>query len=97
MYIYVTSTNDLMSQPTHTARMIYMGTDVKKAENVISERYQNFWQPNENFPKEPFSDIYSALPPEIQREMIQFYICNEFWYSIELVEFEDHCAMCDIR
>ncbi len=81
MYIYVTSTNNLMGQPTHTARMLYLGTNVRYAEKAVGE-YENYQQ--ENMPNQPL--IYSALPHDTKREIIQFYQCGEWWYSIERLD-----------
>lgn len=86
MYLYVTSTNALMGEPTHTARMLYLGQYVGDAEQAIDKPYQNYQQPEEKFPNQPL--IYSALPFGTERELVQFYLCSEMWYSIERIGLE---------
>lgn len=85
MYIYVTSTNEGSDLYPKHKRVVYMGLDVGEAEKVIGD-FTKYQKDKEHFPARPKE--CSALPKDLERELIQFYMVSSWWYSIERIEIE---------
>lgn len=81
MYIYTTSKND---QPSSGLRLVYLGPSVGEAEKAVPEKWQNHQKEEDHFPARRL--VYSALPEDVEREMIQFYMWDGWWYSIERID-----------
>lgn len=85
MWIYVTSKNTgpsmSLPDPTH---LLYLGTSVKDAEEAVGD-FQKYAKHPTEFPKS-FPESYSALPRKMKREMIQYFMADGWWYSIERFE-----------
>lgn len=84
MRVYCTSKN---AGPERSGpdSVLYLGTSVKEAEAAVGEftRYQN------SLPAQDRIRYYSALPREIDWEMIQFFMADGWWYSIVMFELEE--------
>jgi hypothetical protein len=85
MILYATSQNTGgvdYSSPTGV-RLLYLGTDVKKAEDAVGD-FQRYAK--EKFPVGAMAKSYSALPREMEREIIQFFFADGHWRTIEMFE-----------
>lgn len=84
MYIYVTSKNTGPSWQSDPLHVVYMGVSVKEAEDAVGE-FSRYQKPLPSDQQRPF---YSALPKTLDKEMIQFYMADGWWYSIERIDFQ---------
>lgn len=81
MEIYVTSKNSGPSWHSDPVFLIYIGTSLEEAVDAVGDfkRYER-----DPFPTKSF---YSALPKDIEREMVHYYAADGWWYSVEKVVF----------
>lgn len=86
MLIYVTSKN--VEYGRSPSKIVYIGSFVSEAESVVGE-FVNYQRNANEFPSETVRKAYSALPLDMDREMIQFYMYDGWWYSIEMFELEE--------
>ena len=90
MLIYAVSKNTgpSMSSPD-PVHLLYLGTSVREAEDVVGD-FQKYakLEREGGFPTVVSRHIYSALPRGLDREMIQFFMADGWWYSIEMFELE---------
>jgi len=88
MIIYAVSRNDWAPR-NDIVLLVYLGTSVKNAEESVgnSLRYAKIEREG-GFPTIVSRKLYSALPQEIDREMIQFFMHGGQWHSIEMFELE---------
>ena len=88
MLIYSVSKNCGLGENRH-ACLAYLGTSVREAEDVVGD-FQKFakLERQGGFPPIVNRKQFSALPKELDREMIQFFIYSFRWYSIEMFELE---------
>lgn len=77
---------DIKIYHVDSVRLLYLGTSVKDAEEAVGDFVKYAKMPHE-FPK-TFAHAYSALPQSLRREMIQFFMADGLWYSIEMFEVE---------
>jgi len=86
MWVYCTSKNKGPSWNDDPVRMMYVGTSVKDAEAAVGD-FSKYQKDEKDFPKN-YPELYSALPLDFEREMIQFYMADGWWYSIERFQFK---------
>jgi hypothetical protein len=67
--------------------MLYLGTSIEEAQNAIGD-FSKYEQEEKDFPKK-FLDIYSALPRKIEREIVQYFSADGWWYSIVAFNLEE--------
>lgn len=88
MIVYCTSRNNYRFDESDTVDMVYLGTSVGDAEKAVG-KFLNYIVGVGRFPANNFRDAYCALPPEIPREMIQFYMSGGQWYSIVMFDLKE--------
>jgi hypothetical protein len=77
MQVYATSKNTGPSYHGDPIRLIYLGSDLQKARESVGTfaRYQREF--NVSYP-----ELYSALPRDIDWEMVEYFMADGWWYSI---------------
>lgn len=86
MIIYATSKNTGPSYTSDPIRLVYLGTSVKEAEEAVGN-FDRYAKEAKDFPST--KGWYSALPQGLDREMIQYFAADGWWYSIEMIEFKE--------
>lgn len=86
MIVYATS-NSGLDGSKRTASLHYIGTSINEAEKAVGN-LSDFQQDDDHFPNQQTRKHYSALPTDMEREMIQFYICDGWWSSIEMFQMD---------
>lgn len=87
MILYVTSRNAKYDDGSNPVHLSYLGTSVSEAEEAVLG-LSDFQKDEDHFPSDQMRQHYSALPSNVKREMIQFYMCDGWWASIEMIELE---------
>ena len=87
MDIYVTSKNSGPSWVSDPLSVVYMGTSLDDAKEAVGEfqRYKQDFDAHHFL----FPEIYSAIPGNLEREMVVFYSADGWWYSIVKVTFHE--------
>lgn len=85
MDIYVTSRNEGPSYNREIEHLLYLGTSLDEAIEEV-EDFARYERPYDR--GEEFRNLYSALPMDMEREMIKFYFADGFWYSVEKITLE---------
>lgn len=90
MIIYAVSKND-WAPHNDRVYLVYLGTSVQKAEDSVGNflRYAKIEEKGQ-FPPVKSRNLYSALPKEMQRDMIQFFANGGQWFSIEMFELKEN-------
>lgn len=80
MDIYVTSKNTGPSWTLDPKHVLYIGTSLEEAESHIMTfaRYERPFNPQAYYDEK----LYSAIPENMDREMIKFYEADGWWCSI---------------
>lgn len=87
MHLYCTSKNRGPSWNSDSVQMLYLGTSIEKAEKAVG-KFSQYAKEEKDFPKN-YPESYSALPRDTKREMIQYYMADGWWYSIEMMDWKD--------
>lgn len=85
MIVYAVSKNTGPSWQSDPVHLVYLGTSVKEAEEAVGN-FQKYAKTE--FPK-TYPEAYSALPRTLEREMIQYFVADGWWYSIEMFKLEE--------
>lgn len=78
-YIYCTSKNSGPTWGKDPLLMLYLGTSVKDAEEAVGD-FSRYQVEEDRFPRDP--NYYTALSYNLEKEIIQFYMADGWWYSI---------------
>lgn len=87
MDVFFTSKNTGPSWVSESAYLVYFGTDFQEALNAVDvnmRRYEVQW---EEYKKDrDYLRIYSALPQNVDWEMVRFFAADGWWESIVKVK-----------
>jgi hypothetical protein len=64
--------------------MLYLGTSVSEAEQAVGD-FDKYAVGESRFPQN-FPNAYSAIPATMERELIQFFTVDGWWYSIVMFD-----------
>jgi hypothetical protein len=96
MRVYCTTKNTGPSWRSDPLQILYLGTSVKAAEEAVG-KFTKYAKEEKDFPVN-YPHVYSAIPEEIERELIQFFMVDGWWYSIVMFELhEDEKSVSDPR
>jgi hypothetical protein len=85
MEVYCTTKNSGPSTVHEDYYMIYLGTDLKEAIEVVGD-FQRYERGEKFFPK---SQFFTALPYAIEFEMVRYYMADGWWYTVVKFELEE--------
>ncbi len=90
MRVYCTSKNSGPGYPSHGVYMLYLGTSLKKAQEAVGG-FSKYRKPEYELLKKGFK-LYSALPGNMEWQMVRLYMADGWWYSIVAFELEEDNA-----
>lgn len=85
-WIYCTSKN-LGPESDSSSIMLYLGPSVEEAEKAVGS-FTKYQKEEKDFPTN-YLDIYSAIPRNMERELIQYFTADGWWYSIVRFKFDE--------
>jgi hypothetical protein len=86
MLVYCTSKNTGPSYQSDPVHMLYLGTSIKEAEAAVGD-FVKYQKDETGFPVN-YPEHYSAIPRKMEREMLQFFMADGWWYSIVMINIE---------
>lgn len=86
MRVYCTSKNRGPSWAEDPITMLYLGTSMHEAEQAVGD-FKKYKKSKDKFPIN-YPNSYSAIPATMEREMIQYFMADGWWFSIVMFDLE---------
>lgn len=81
MELFCTSKNTGPSWGQDPLYMMYLGSSLEDARNAVEEAFRRYEVTPDKFPTR-YPKIWSAIPANMDRDVVAFYSADGWWYSI---------------